>query len=182
MEDSVSFGTSDDRLNLIGVDDSGEIGVSDFVSGEVESLLLDTWIFIGSEDVVELFEGSFSPDDESSDVPSWCELEEVKSADMSNFDSWNVSEGLDEGDIGSAVDNKRTSSGSVSSVSKLSFSCSNLDSVNDFLDISVSSDISQESDGFLSSFDLFSVVVDDQGEFWDAIDSVSSGLNQGEDC
>lgn len=138
-------------------------------------------MLVSSEDVVQLFEGRFSPDDESSDVSSGGKLKKVESADVSDFNSGNVSQSFNERDIGSAVDNERSSSASVSSVSKFSSSGSNFNSINDFLNISPGSNISEESGGLFSSFDLLSGISNDQGEFGDVVDSVSSGLDKGED-
>lgn len=172
---------SDGGLDLIGVDDSGDVRVGDFVDGKGPSFLLLAGLGVGSEDIVEFLEGTFGPDDESADVASGGQLEEVESADVSDFDSGDVSQGLDEGNIGTAVDDQGSSSGSVSSVSVFSFSGSDLDGVNDLLDIRPGTDILEESDGFLGSFDFFGGIGDDQGEFGDVVNSVSSGLDQGED-
>lgn len=100
---------------------------------------------------------------------------------MSDLNTGDVSESLDQGHIGTAVDDQRSSSASVSSSSGLSASSSNSGGVNDFLNISPSSDVLQESDGFLGSFDLLSSVRDNQGEFGDGVNSVSSGLDKRED-
>jgi len=135
----------------------------------------------GSEDVVQLLEGRFSPDKESSDVSSRGELEKVESADVSDFNTRNVSEGFNERDISSTVDDQRSSSASVSSVSEFSFSGSDFNSVNNFLNISPGSDVLEESDGFFSSFDFLSSIRNDQGEFGDVANSVTSGLDKRED-
>lgn len=114
-------------------------------------------------------------------MASWGELEKVESADVCDFNSWHVSECLDEGNIGSAVDNQRSSSGSVSSVSELSLSGSDLDSVNHLLDISPSSSLSEESDGLLGPLNLLDGITDDERKFGDIINSVSSCLDERED-
>lgn len=149
--------------------------------GEGVSLLLGGRLALGSEDSVELLEGAFSPDDESSNVASRGELEEIESADVGDFNSGDVSEGLDEGDVGSTVDDEGTAAGSVSSVSELSLSGSDLDGVDDLLDISPGSGISEEPHGFLGALNLLGGVADNEGEFWDVVDSVTSGLDEGED-
>lgn len=144
------------------------------------SLLLGRSLSPGSENLVQLLEGSLSPDDESSDVSSWGKLEEIKSADVSNFNSGDVSKSFNEGDVSTTVNDQRSSSGSVSSVSELSFSGSNLDGVDNLLNISPSSSISKELNGFLGSFNLFNLVANDEGKFGDVINSVSSSLNKRE--
>lgn len=65
------------RLDLIGVNDSGEVGAGHHVSSELESGLLDTGGSVGTEDVVELAEGILGEDDESSEVTTRGELEKV---------------------------------------------------------------------------------------------------------
>ena len=181
VEDSVDLRVADGGLVFVGVDDSGDVGVGDLVGGEAPSFLLGAVLGVGSEDVVEFLEGALGPDDKSADMSSGGELEEVESADVSDFDSGDVSECLDEGDVGSAVDDQRSSSGSVSSVSEFSLSGSDLDGVDDFLDISPGSDVSEESHGFLGAFDFLSGIGHNEREFGDGIDSVSSGLDERED-
>ena len=151
------------------------------MSGKSPSLLLGTGLLVGTEHIVEFLEGRFSPDDESSDVTSGGQLEEVESADVSNFNSGDVSQSLDQRNVSSTVDDKRSASASVSSVSKFSLSSSDLDGVDDFLDISPSSNILQESNSLLGSLDLFGGVRHNEREFRDGINSVSSGLNEGKD-
>ena len=172
---------SDGSLDFVGVDDSSQIWVGDFVSRKNVSLFLFSGEFLSTENVVKFLEGIFSPDDESSDVSSWGKLEKVKSADVSDFNTWDVSQGLEKWDVLSAVDDQRSSSGSVSSVSLFSSSGSDSAGINNLLDVVPGTDVSQESDGFSGSFDFFDSVVNDQWEFWDVVNSVSSGLDQWED-
>lgn len=70
VENSVFLGGSDGALDLVGVDDSADVGVGDLTGGEGPALLLRASLSVGSEDVVELFEGAFGPDNESADVSS----------------------------------------------------------------------------------------------------------------
>lgn len=181
VEDSVFSGVSDGALNFVGVDDAGDVRVGDLVGRKSPALLLGASLLVSSEDVVKLLEGAFGPDDESSDVSSGGELKEVQSADVGDLNSGDVSKGLDQGDVGTAVDDQRSSSASVSSVSELSAASSDLDGINDLLDISPSSSILEESDGLSGAFDLFSGVSDNEGEFGDSVNSVSSGLDKRED-
>lgn len=138
------------------------------------------WVLVGSENGVQFSESTLGPDDESADVSSGGKLEEVESADVNSLNTWDVSQGSDKRDILAAIDNKRSSSGSVSSVSELSKTSSNLDGVGNLLDISEGSDILEESDCLLSPFNGFGSVVNNEGEFGDLVDSVSSGLDEGE--
>lgn len=152
--DGVLLLVSDGSLDFVGVDDSSQIWVGDFVSWEDVSLFLFSSEFVGSENVVEFLEGIFSPDDESSDVSSWGKLEKVKSADVSDFNTWDVSQGLEEWDVLSTVDDQWSSSGSVSSVSELSSSGSDSFGIDDLLNVVPGTNEFQESDGFSGSFDF----------------------------
>ena len=85
---------SDDGLDFVGVDESGQVGVLEEGSLEDVSLLADSGGGQGAENVVESLEGGFGPDDESAEVASGGELEEVESVDVADFDSGNVAGGL----------------------------------------------------------------------------------------
>lgn len=65
------------RLDLIGVNDSGEVGAGHHVSTELESALHDSGGSVGTEDAVELAEGILGEDDKSSEVTTRGELEKV---------------------------------------------------------------------------------------------------------
>ena len=103
------------------------------------SFFLDCCIFMSSKDVVELFESTLSPNDESANMSSWCQLEEVHSGDVNGLDSWDVPEGLNQRDVLSTVDDEWSSSSSVSSVSNFPSSSSNSDGINHFFHIGVCS-------------------------------------------
>ena len=68
VEGSVFLLVSNNRLDGIGVDDLGNIGVSQDSSVEVISALGLTGVSVGTEDLIKGLEGRFSPDDESSEV------------------------------------------------------------------------------------------------------------------
>ena len=100
---------------------------------------------------------------------------------MSDFNSRDVAERLNERDIGTAVDNKGSTARTVPSVSELSLSSANLDGIDDLLHIGPGTSVSEESDCLLGALDLFCSIADDEGEFGDVVDSVSAGLDEGED-
>jgi len=141
------------------------------------TVLLLTGVLVGTENVIKGFKSILSPDDESSDVSSWSELEKVESGDVNDFNTWDVSQGLDEWDVLSAIDDQWSSSGSVPSISLFSSTGSNSGGVDDLLNVVPGTDELQESNSFSSSFNLFNSVFNNQWEFWDLINSVSSGLD-----
>ena len=85
-------------LDLVRVDDSGEISASHHASVELIATLFDTLLSVGSEDLVEVSEGILGEDDESAEVTTWGKLKQVKSVDAASIDSREVSGGsLEEG-------------------------------------------------------------------------------------
>jgi len=64
---------------------------------------------------------SLSPNDESSELSTWCKLLEIKSGHIDNFDSWDVSECFDQFGIFIKIDDERSFSNSVSLVSQFTF-------------------------------------------------------------
>jgi len=66
VQGGVVLGSVNDALDLVGVDDSGQVGVAHDASVQSVSLLLLTGVSVGTEDLVQLGEGALSPDDESS--------------------------------------------------------------------------------------------------------------------
>jgi len=156
---------SESRLNFSGVDDSGKIGVGDERSGSVVEL-------------IQFGEGILGPDDESSNVTSGSKLKKVQSVDVDEFDSGKISKSINEFAL-FRVDNEGSSSGNVSAISDFSVSTSNRSRRFGFEDIVISVHGFQESN---SSRGLFNVGkgsnVDDQRDFSNSFDSVSSGKNQ----
>jgi hypothetical protein len=93
-------------LDLVGVDNAGE--VSDGHAGAVKLVagLLDALLTVGTEDLVELGEGVLSVDHEATEVTSGSELEEVKAVHGAGVDTGKVaSSALEEGVL-VTVDNK----------------------------------------------------------------------------
>jgi len=92
-DDGLSLG-SKFGLNLVGVDNSGKISTGHHWSGESPSFLFRRWGSVGSEDAVEALECLLGEDDESTEMSTWGELEDVKSVNVASFDTWKVSGGL----------------------------------------------------------------------------------------
>jgi len=115
---------SDNRLDGVRVDDSGKISAVHDFSLEVVSSLDSGSCSVGSEDGIELLEGVLGEDNESSEVTTRGELEEVKSVDVANINTGEVSgNSLDGGGL-VTVDNKRSLSDDKSGVSHLTVSSS----------------------------------------------------------
>ena len=164
-------GSSDDGLDFVRVDKSGDIRVGDLGSWEVEARLLLV-------NLVEGRDGRLGPDDESTDVSSWSELEEVELVNGAGLDTWNVLESSNESLVLS-VDDKRTSSLSVSPVPHLSLSSSDLSGVGNLGDIGVSGESLEELDSGLGLGGRLDTGGDDKRDLLDLLNSVTSGKNEG---
>ena len=164
-------------LNLIRVNNSGE--VSAFHGGTVESVssLLNTSLVGGSEDGIKSGECGRSVDNESSEVTTRGELEEVKSVDVARVNSGHVSSVLLDVRVVVVVDDKGTLSHGESGVSHLTLTVSGGLGSTDSTEIVSGTDGGESGEhgtGGLSRVD-----VGNKGEFGDGVDSVSSSENEG---
>jgi hypothetical protein len=94
------------------------------------------------------------------------------------FHSGNISEGFNKFHVFVGIDNKGSFLLVVSFSSHFSFSSSDGLGVDDFLNVFVSSELFEESDGGFGLFERFESVFNDEGEFGNVGDFVSSGDNQ----
>jgi len=106
-------------LDLVRVDDSGEISAGHLASVELISTLLDSLLSVGSEDLVEVGEGILGEDDESAEVATGGELEQVQSVDAASVNTWEVSGGSLEEGVLISVNNEGTLSQNEARVSHL---------------------------------------------------------------
>ena len=170
---------SDGVLDGVGVDDLGNVGVGEDGLVDLVSLLFSSDGIFSSEDLVQSLESSFSVDDESTDVTTWGELSEVKSVDVADVDTGDVSDALDEVSVFVGIDEEGTLSGLNSVVSELSLSGSGGRVVDDSFNIFVGTDSLQESNDVLSLFKTFNLVIDNQRKVRDLADLVASGNDEG---
>jgi hypothetical protein len=181
VESSVLSLVSDGRLDGIGVDDLGDVGVGQDGSVEVISALFLASDSVASEDVIKRLESGFSPDDESTEVTTGSQLSEVKSVDVGDFNTGEVSDGSGEGGVFIVVDEKGTSSEIVSSVSEFTLTSSDGLGVGNSFNIFVSTESLQEGNDVSSLFNNFELVIDDQRKVGDVVNSVTSGEDEGSD-
>jgi len=165
-------------LDFVGVDDLGDVWVSEDGSVELVADLLVGWESVCSEDFVEAGEGGLSPDDESSEVTTWGELLEVKSGDVADIDSWDVSDSSEEVDVFVGVDEKRASSDLESLISDLSNSWSEGFVVGNSFNIFPGTDLLKKSDDVLGLLDSFDLVVNNAWDVGDLGDLVASSKDE----
>lgn len=109
-------------LDGIRVDDSSEISTVHGASFDLISVLLDSLDSVGSENVVEGFESTLGEDCQSTEVTTWGQLEQVKSVDIANINSWQVTGGSLNVLISVAVDDQRSLAEDEARVSHLTSS------------------------------------------------------------
>lgn len=124
VESLVDSLSSELGLNLIGVDDSSKIGTGHEWSVDGVSGLLDGVSEVGSVEGVESAESVLGEDDESTEVTTWSELEDVKSVDVASVDTWEVSGRSSDGHVFVTVDNEWSLSEGESGSSELTLSVS----------------------------------------------------------
>jgi len=178
VEGLVFFSVSDNALNGIGVDDLCDIRVGQDGSVEMVASLFLGSNSVSTEDLVEGLEGRFSPDDESSEVTTRSQLSQVKSVDIADLNTWDVSDGSEEGDVFVVVDEKWALSESVSSVSELTLTSSDDLSVGNSFDVFVGTESLQESNDVSGLFNTFDLVIDNQWKVGDSADSVTSSQDE----
>lgn len=179
VEGLVFLSASDGGLDGIGVDDLGNIGVGEGGSVQVVAALFLAGDSVRTEDLVEGSESGFTPDDESAEMTTGGELLKVKSVDVADFNTGDVSDGSDEGDVFVVENEKGTSSETVSLVSELTLTSSDGLGVDNSFDVFVGTESLQQSDGISGLFNTFDLVFDDQRKVGDVGDSVTSSHNEG---
>jgi len=178
VKGSVFLLVSKGVLDGVGVDDLGNISIGQDSSVEMISSLFLSSESVASEDLVEGLEGRFSPDDESSEMTSWGQLSQVKSMNIADFNTWDVSDGSEESDVLVVIDEEWTSLKSVSSVSELTLSWSDRFGVDNSFNIIVGTEFLEEFNDVLGLFNTFDLIINNQRKIGDSIDSVTSGKNE----
>ena len=166
-------------LNLIGVNDSGEVSAVHHVSVENVSTLFNVSSAVVSEDTVEGLEGVLGPDHESAEVTTGGELEEVKSVNVDEVDTWEVSGGSLHVLILLSVDDEGTTSEDISGVSHFALASSDLLGVSRSLHVITSTNTLEGLEEGLSGVNIEGL--NNQGELGDVLDLVASSHNQGSD-
>lgn len=167
---------SNNSLDFRRVDDSGNIRVGQDVGWQGVARL-GGGNSLGTPDGVQLGESRLGPDDESTNVSTWGQLQQTKGGDVSSLDTWDVSEGLDQ-TVVLTVDNQWTTSLDVTSASELTLTSSELLGLDDLDNVGVSTNSLQDSNSLLGLGDLLNVRGDNQWDLWNLLNSVTSGQNE----
>lgn len=136
-----------------------------------------TSLSVRSEDGVQSLASGLSPDDESSELTTGGQSFQVKSIDIGDFNTGNISESFNEFNILIRVHNKGSFFSLVSLVSEFTLSGSEGLAINNFLNVFESSESFQESNSLVGLFERFKSIFNNQRHFGDLTDFVSSSLN-----
>ncbi len=166
-------------LDLVGVDDSGEVGASHDVAVEHVATLFDVGSAVVSEDAVQGLEGVTGPDDKATDVTTRGELEEVKSVDVDEVDAGEVASGSLDGLVLLTVDDQGAAAEDIARVSHLALAGSDLLGVTGSLEVLSGAEVLEGSEESLGGVDV--EAVNDEGELGNVADAVAAGKNQRSD-
>lgn len=167
-----ALGGVDHGLDLVGVDDTGEVGVDHGGRGDALAVL--------TVDGVEGLEGGLGPDAEAAHVSTGGELEEVEAVDVAELDAGEVAEGLlDTVVVG--VDDQRTTTEGVAAVAHLALAGTDLLGIGGLLDIGEGTNRGEDVLGGRGLLGGLNGVVEDKGDLGDLVDAVSTGHDEGGD-
>jgi hypothetical protein len=170
-------GSAELSLDLVGVDDSGEVSAVHDVAVEDIATLFDVSSAVVAEDTVEGLEGIAGPDDEATEVTTRGELEEVKSVNVDEVNTGEVSGGSLDALVFLTVNDQRTSAEDVSGVSHLTVASSDFLGVSGSLDVFTSTNVLEGGEESLGGVDIEGL--NNEGKLGDIHDSVASGENEG---
>lgn len=161
---------SDNSLDLSGVDQRLVVGVGNNVGWQ-------SVVGLGLVNRVQGLESSLGPNDKSTQVSTWSQLQQAQTGNVGSIDTWDVSQSL--GDtVVVGVNHQWTLLLDKSSVSQLTLTGSHLLGLEDSDNVLVGTDSLQDSNGFLGLLDGLEVVRNNQWQLSNLLDSVASGQNQ----
>ena len=169
---------ADDGLDLVAVDQTGDVRVADLSGGEDVVFLEDRGLVEGAEDIVAEGEGALGPDDESAEMSTRGELEEVEATNVDKLNTGEVAERFDD-TVVLVVDNKRTTALTVATVPELAVASTELAGVGDLDDIGVGLQGLEESDSLLGLLERLDIRRDDERNLLDLLDAVATSEDKG---
>lgn len=176
LNKGVLAGGAELALNLVRVDDSGEVGAGHHVSIKLVTTLLNTLLSVGTEHLVQHLESVSGEDDESAEVTTWGELEEVESVHGASVNTWEVAGGSLQVGVLVTVHNKWTLGHGEAGVSHL------VEASAGGLGGTDSSQVLGDTDGLEGSEEGLGGVnvegVHDKWELWHAVNVVTSGKDE----
>lgn len=163
-------------LNLVRVDDPGEVGTVDHVTLELVAALLGALLGVGAEDVIEAAEGIGGPDDESSEVTTGSQLEEVDSVHVASVNTGEVPGASLDVRVLVSVDDQGSLAHGESGVAVLSVSVSHLLGFADSVEVLLGTELVQGVKERAGGAGVHGV--GDERQLGDIVDTVTTGLDE----
>lgn len=169
--------SADHGLDLVRVDQTGDIRVGDLGDGQVVVALEGGGLVVGTEHLVEESESTLSPDDETSEVTSRGELEKVERANVGGLDTGNVAESLND-TVVLGVDDEGSTALTVLASTSLTLAGTDLLRGDDLGDVGVGVETLESGNGGLGLLDRLNRVGDDERNLRNTIDAVTTGHHE----
>lgn len=186
LRPGLALGRTQDALDFGGVDQTGQVGLGDDVGGQEEVLLQGRGLGGGAVDLVEGLEGGRRPDDETAEVTTGGQLQEVQGVDGGGLNTGDVAESLDEllsVDLG-VVDDQGSAALAVAAATELALTGAELLGALDLLQVGAGTDGLQQAEsarGLGGGSALEGGGVDDKRNLGDGRDLVATGEQEGGD-
>ena len=174
------LGRVDGGLNLVRVDDAGEVGHRHDVGGGLPALLGGRLHRGGSVDGVELLEGGLGPDDEPADVTAGREGEEAEAVHGAQLHARDVPHRLGDARV-IRVHDERALALDVAAVPHLTLTGAKVAGRLDLLDVGVGANLLEELHRLGRLGDGLGGVVQDEGHLGDGLDVVAASHEEGGD-
>ena len=172
----------DHGLDLVGVNDTGQVRVDHLGPGKQVALFLLGGLIEGSIDRVQFLKCGLGPNNEPSKVATGCQLQKVEPINVCLLYTGNVPEGFNGLSTFCSVHYKRTLARDIPAVPHFSLPGTNSVAEFSFLRVCECADFLENFDGFFGFLDAFDSVADDEGEFRDGLDAVAASLDERGDC
>ena len=173
----VVLDVSEDGLNGVRVDDSRDISALHDGSVQSVALLLGGVLVEVTEDLLESGETTLGEDEESTEVTTRGELEDVESVHIADIDTGDVTGSLGDLSIGIIVDDEGTLGHDVSGSSELADTNSGVLVVLDLEELLTGTELGEGIDEILGLGGGVETV-DDKGELGDVVDLVATGHHE----
>ena len=172
----VLFDTSELSLNLVRVDNSCKISAGHHTSVEGVAGLLNSLLSVGTEDFVEVLESISSENNESAEVTTWGELEQVKSVDRASVNTWEVTGGSLDVGVLITINNEWTLGHLEAGVSLLVGTSTGSLGGTDSSEILSGTNVVEGGEEILGGVNVEGV--NNEWELWDGVNMVTSGENK----
>lgn len=140
-------------------------------------LLVCRCLVKGAEDLVKKGKSAFRVDNKAAKVTTRSQLKKVQPSDVDQFDTWQVTESLDDAVVLIVYD-ERTTTLAVPTIAQFTLASTESARVGDLDDICIGLEGLEECDGFLCLLEGFDIRSDHKGNLFDFLDTVTAGKNE----